>query len=135
MAFRLTLTHISYPNYDSALGQRQKGDGVIFLAFNWGLQAMLMTKEIMVIIAFENIAFNGLYRLKERESLSCRRALNYQAFIRISEARMHAPIEFVSPLGCIFSVVNIYMIYGEFNDAHCGFIPSYNELRYAGVTV
>lgn len=31
----------------------------------------------------------------------------------------------------IFSVVNIYVIYGEFNDAYCGFIPtlipSYNE--------
>lgn len=62
-----------------------------------------------------------------------RRALNYQAFIRISETRMHAPISF-SPLDCIFSVVNIYMIYNEFNDAHCGFVLSYNELCYAGVT-
>lgn len=29
-----------------------------------------MTKEIMVIIAFENTAFNGFYRWKERKSLS-----------------------------------------------------------------
>lgn len=31
MAFRLTLTHISYPNYDSALGQRQRGNIFSFL--------------------------------------------------------------------------------------------------------
>lgn len=107
---------------------------------------MLMTNGITVIIAFGAIArLKRLCRRKGESLSSWRDKLSLSLsqlsdVLRTFETPACASIEFALSIVRIFSAVNIYVIYGEFNEAsvRCAAIsmtPGHFELRvcYAGV--